>query len=183
CTSIAVARSGGGVSSDTTIIVRNATGAPNTPAAIGCMPHHSSTGWLRSTPNTHSRIHGCVCDIYAKVAAKPASMPNVAPHLLARRQKMPMTRAGKNDDAANENAADTMNRMSAGLRAATQAAAKATASSNILDTITRRAAVMRGDTRRYHMSCDREFDRVSSRPSAVDSAAASPPAATSPDTT
>src|SRR5690606_15231864 len=110
-------------------------------------------------------------------------MPSVAPHLLARRQKMPITRAGKNDEAANENAADTMNRMSAGLRAATQAAPNATASSSILDTITRRAADMRGDTSRYHISCDSELDRVSSRPSAVDSAAASPPAATRPDTT
>ena len=47
------------------------------------------------------------------------------------------------------------------------------------DAITRRAAGMRGDTTRYHISCDSEFDRVSSRPSAVDSAAASrrrPPA-------
>ena len=56
-------------------------------------------------------------------------MPKVAPHLLARRQKTPMTSAGKNDDAAKENAADTMKRMSAGLRAATQAAPNATTSS------------------------------------------------------
>ncbi|MCY1385112.1 hypothetical protein D9M69_734560 [compost metagenome] len=107
----------------------------------------------------------------------------MAPHLLARRQNTPITSAGKNDDAANENAADTMKRMSAGLRAATQAAPNATTSSRILDTITRRAADMRGDTIRYHMSCDRELDKVSSRPSAVDSAAASPPAATSPEIT
>src|SRR3546814_9335273 len=99
-------------------------------------------------------------------------MPSVAPNLLARRQNMPMTSAGKNDEAAKEKAAETMKRMSAGLRAATQAAPKATASSNILDTITRRAADMRVDTIRYHMSCDCELDRVSSRPSAEDSAAA-----------
>jgi len=86
------------------------------------------------------------------VAASPANMPSVAPHLLARRQNTPITSAGKNDDAANENAADTMNRMSAGLRAATQAAPNATSSSRILDTITRRPADMRGDTTRYQVS-------------------------------
>ncbi|KAG1181964.1 hypothetical protein G6F35_015740 [Rhizopus arrhizus] len=94
-----------------------------------------------------------------------------------------MTSAGKKDDAANEKAADTMNRISAGLRAATQAAPNATTSNRIFDTITRRAADMRGDTIRYHMSCDRELDKVSNRPSAVDSAAASPPAATRPEIT
>jgi hypothetical protein len=39
--------------------------------------------------------------------------------LLARFQKMPSTSAGKNAAAANENAAETRNRMSAGFCAAT----------------------------------------------------------------
>ena len=46
-------------------------------------------------------------------------MPSVAPHLFARFQKMPSTSAGKNAAAANENAADTRNRMSAGFCDAT----------------------------------------------------------------
>lgn len=55
-----MAGSGGGVSKDTMIMVRKATGAPNTPAAMGCMPHHNYTGSVRATPNTHSRIQGWV---------------------------------------------------------------------------------------------------------------------------
>src|SRR6185437_8414433 len=110
-------------------------------------------------------------------------MPNVAPHLLARFQNTPMTSAGKKDEAAKEKAADTMMRMSAGLRAATQAAANATSRSSTLETITRRPAGVRGATTRNQVSCEIELDSVSSRPSAVDSAAARAPAATSPDIT
>jgi hypothetical protein len=66
-------------------------------------------------------------------------MPTEAAMPVARFQKMPSTRAGKNAAAANENAADTRNRMSAGFCAATDAAARATTSSRILDSVTRRA--------------------------------------------
>ena len=66
-------------------------------------------------------------------------MPSEAPHLLARFQKMPHTSAGKNAAAANENAAETRNRMSAGFCAATAAAASATTSNSALDSVTRRA--------------------------------------------
>ena len=41
-------------------------------------------------------------------------MPRQAPALLARFQKIPRTRAGKNAAAAKENAADTKNKISAG---------------------------------------------------------------------
>ena len=50
-------------------------------------------------------------------------MPDEAPHLLARFQKIPSVSAGKNAAAANENAADTRNRISPGFCAATAAAA------------------------------------------------------------
>ena len=46
---------------------------------------------------------------------RPATMPAIAPHLLARFQNMPSTSAGKNAEAASENAAPTRNRMSPGL--------------------------------------------------------------------
>jgi hypothetical protein len=46
-------------------------------------------------------------------------MPSDAADAVARFQKMPSVRAGKNAAAANENAADTRNRMSAGFCAAT----------------------------------------------------------------
>ena len=62
------------------------------------------------------------------VVNSPAIMPAEAPHLLARFQKMPITSTGKKVDAANENAAATRNRISAGVRVAAQAAAKATIS-------------------------------------------------------
>ena len=66
-------------------------------------------------------------------------MPSVAPHLLARFQKIPQVSAGKNAAAASENAADTRNRMSAGFCAATVAAINATTSSRIFEIVTRRA--------------------------------------------
>ncbi|MCY1370845.1 hypothetical protein D9M69_579570 [compost metagenome] len=66
-------------------------------------------------------------------------MPNDAAIPVARFQKMPSTSAGKKAAAANENAAETRNRMSAGFCAATYAAHKATTSSRTLEMVTRRA--------------------------------------------
>ena len=94
-----------------------------------------------------------------------------------------MTRTGKNDDAANEKAAPTRNRISAGVRVATHAAAKATTSNSTLDRITRRPGPMWGETILNSMSWESAFDSVSNKPSAVDSAAASAPAATRPEMT
>ena len=71
-------------------------------------------------------------------------MPSEAPHLLARFQKMPSTSAGKNAAAANENAAETRNRMSAGFCAATSAAAIATTTSKAFEIATRREAAAFG---------------------------------------
>ena len=65
-------------------------------------------------------------------------MPDEAPHLLARFQKIPSVSAGKNAAAANENAADTRNRISPGFCAATAAAASATTSSRAFEIATRR---------------------------------------------
>ena len=59
--------------------------------------------------------------------------------MLARFQKMPSTSAGKNAAAANEKAAETRNRMSAGFCDATSAASKATTSSRAFEIATRRA--------------------------------------------
>jgi len=69
----------------------------------------------------------------------PATIPQMAPHLLARFQKMPSTSAGKNAEAASENAAPTRNRMFPGLYEVTHAAITATTSKRILETVTRRA--------------------------------------------
>ena len=49
-------------------------------------------------------------------------MPMIAPHLFARFQNTPSTSAGKNAEAASENAAPTRNRMSPGLSDVTYAA-------------------------------------------------------------
>ena len=65
-------------------------------------------------------------------------MPAIAPHLLARFQKTPSTSAGKNAEAASENAAPTRNRMFPGLSDVTQAAISATTSRSAFDTMTRR---------------------------------------------
>jgi hypothetical protein len=51
--------------------------------------------------------------------AQAHTMPSTAPMPLARFQKIPRLSAGKKEAAANENAADTRNRMSAGFCAAT----------------------------------------------------------------
>ena len=64
-------------------------------------------------------------------------MPATAPWRVVPRQKMPSTITGTKADAASENEADTMGKISDGLSAATNAADKATASSVNLVKITR----------------------------------------------
>ena len=64
-------------------------------------------------------------------------MPAIAPHLLARFQNTPRTSAGKNAEAAIENAAPTRNRMLPGFSDVTHAAKMATTSSRILEIMTR----------------------------------------------
>src|SRR5574343_1250540 len=135
------ASEGGGVSRLTAMVTTKPSGTPKMPAEMGWMPHHSDTG--DSTPN-RPRSQGLVVAMYQKLRARPASMPAAAPHLLARCQKMPSTRAGKKAEAASEKAADTRNRMLAGFWAATNAAASATASRITLDSITRRAVLALG---------------------------------------
>ena len=91
--------------------------------------------------------------------------------------------AGTKAEAASENEAATMGRMSDGRCPATSAASSATAISTNLETMTRCSGeVLRGRSWKYR-SRTRALLMVSSRPSAVDSAAASPPAATRPATT
>jgi hypothetical protein len=95
---------------------------------------------------------------------------------------MPSTSAGTKVDAASENEADTSGRMSAGLREATTAASRAVSNSANLDRITRCSGFMRVATSWLYRSRTMALLMVSSRPSAVDSAAARPPAATSAET-
>ena len=64
-------------------------------------------------------------------------MPATAPWRVVPRQKMPSTITGTKADAASENEADTMGRMSDGLSAATKAAISATVSKANLVRITR----------------------------------------------
>ena len=64
-------------------------------------------------PKNISLNHGWENAMYEKVTTKPEIMPSVAPQRLARDQKMPITKAGKKEEAANENAADTIKMMSA----------------------------------------------------------------------
>ena len=73
--------------------------------------------------------------------------------------------------------------MPAGRLAAIAAASTAAASSSALDSVTRRVREAPGLTDLKYTSCDSALEMDSSKPSAVDSAAASPPAATMPDTT
>ena len=94
-----------------------------------------------------------------------------------------MTNTGKKEAAENENAAPTRNKISAGVRVAAHAAANATTSKSILERITCRPAPIRGDTTLNKVSCDNAVDKVNNKPSAVDRAAASAPAATSPEMT
>jgi len=78
------------------------------------------------------------------VIPTPASIPRLAAIPVVRFQKIPMTSAGKKPAAANENAADTRNRMSAGFCCATKAANTATTKSIVLEIITRRATGAEG---------------------------------------
>ncbi|MNT40253.1 hypothetical protein D3C72_1765580 [compost metagenome] len=110
-------------------------------------------------------------------------MPATAPWRVVPRQKMPSTITGTKADAASENDADTMGKISDGLRAATNAADSATASKVNLVKITRCSGdALRCASGKYR-SRTSALLMVSSNPSAVDNAAARPPAATRPDTT
>ena len=91
--------------------------------------------------------------------------------------------AGTKAEAANENEAATSGRMSAGLSEATMAATSATASSANFDKITRCSGVTWWLISCEYTSRTIALLMVSSSPSAVDRAAAKPPAATRPETT
>ncbi len=110
-------------------------------------------------------------------------MPATAPWRVVPRQKMPSTMAGTKADAAMENEAETIGRISEGLSAATKAADSATESSVNLVSITRCSGEARRRVSWKYRSRTRALLMVSSSPSAVDKAAASPPAATRPATT
>jgi hypothetical protein len=104
-------------------------------------------------------------------------MPATAPARLARRQKMPITKAGKNAAAASENAADTNCRMSVSRSAAIKAASKATTITSILEAITRDTAW----AGRKQAEVDVVRQRIGNRqqqPVGRGQAAARPPAAT-----
>ena len=88
------------------------------------------------------------------VINKPQSMPATAPARVVPRQKMPSTMAGTKADAAMENEAETIGRISEGLSAATNAADSATESSANLVIITRCS----GDARRRVSGPGRERD-------------------------
>ena len=66
----------------------------------------------------------------------PVNIPAEAPNRVARFQKMPKMRAGKNPEAAKENAAAIKKRMSAGFCCATNAASNAMIRSTVFDTFT-----------------------------------------------
>ena len=110
-------------------------------------------------------------------------MPATAPLRVVPRQKIPITITGTNAEAASENEADTMVKISEGLSAATKAADKATVSRVNLVKITRCSGDASRLVPRKYRSRTSALLMVSNKPSAVDNAAASPPAATSPDTT
>ena len=85
--------------------------------------------------------------------------------------------------AASEKDAVTSIRIAAGFSAATDAASMAAASSMNLDRMTWLSVTRTWPPSVGMASCTSALLMVSSRPSAVESAAAKPPAATRPDTT
>jgi hypothetical protein len=117
------------------------------------------------------------------VTPKPDNMPITTAGLCTRGHSMPKTMPGKKADAAKEKEAETKAKISAGLNAATTAATMATANRANLDKITLPSEDWGPLPALGRMSRTKALLMVKSNPSAVESAAAKPPAATNPETT
>ena len=108
----------------------------------------------------------------------PAIMPLIAPRRFILLLKMPITRTGKKDEAAKPKAKATTSATKPGGWMPNHPARHTAKPALIRAARSSSRSLMSGFRQRFKRSCDTADDTTSSKPAAVDKAAARPPAAT-----